>query len=155
MGRFRIQLLLEDNTWSTRYNIPKNDRYSDSSTHWTKLRLFFIESIHGIKLLFDQIDTPHADMCFSETTITHSVYYMKDENCFNDMFEPIPDYRKIVLLIFLVQNDDDLLNQSGFLKGDIDRLNKEFKTISMEQNEVYLDYFKKQEESIIEKILNK
>ena len=26
MGRFRIQLLLEDNTWSTRYNIPKNDR---------------------------------------------------------------------------------------------------------------------------------
>ena len=32
MGRFRIQLLLEDNTWSTRYNIPKNDRYSDTST---------------------------------------------------------------------------------------------------------------------------
>ena len=31
MGRFRIQLLLEDNTWSTRYNIPKNDRFSDSS----------------------------------------------------------------------------------------------------------------------------
>ena len=27
MGRFRIQLLLEDNTWSTRYNIPKNDRF--------------------------------------------------------------------------------------------------------------------------------
>ena len=35
MGRFRFQLLLEDNTWSTRYNIPKNDRYSDSSTNWT------------------------------------------------------------------------------------------------------------------------
>ena len=26
MGRFRIQILLEDNTWSTRYNIHKNDR---------------------------------------------------------------------------------------------------------------------------------
>ena len=25
MGRFRIQLVLKDNTWSTRYNIPKND----------------------------------------------------------------------------------------------------------------------------------
>ena len=25
MGSFRVQLLLEDNTWSTRYNIPKND----------------------------------------------------------------------------------------------------------------------------------
>ena len=35
MGRFRIQLLLEDNTWSTRYNIPKNYRYSDNSTEWT------------------------------------------------------------------------------------------------------------------------
>ena len=35
MSRFGIQLLREDNTWSTRYNIPKNDRYSDSSTDWT------------------------------------------------------------------------------------------------------------------------
>ena len=34
-GRFTIQILLEDNTWSTRYNIPKNDRYSDTSTDWT------------------------------------------------------------------------------------------------------------------------
>ena len=32
MGRFRIHLLLSDNMWSTRYNIPKSDRYSDSST---------------------------------------------------------------------------------------------------------------------------
>ena len=39
MGRFRIQILLEDNTWSTRYNIQKNDRYSDSSTDWTWVRL--------------------------------------------------------------------------------------------------------------------
>ena len=35
MGRFRIQLSSEDNTWSTMYNIPKNDPYSDSSTQWT------------------------------------------------------------------------------------------------------------------------
>ena len=26
MGRFRIQLLQEDNTWSTQYTIPKNDQ---------------------------------------------------------------------------------------------------------------------------------
>ena len=26
MGRFRSQVLLEDNTWSTRHNIPKRDR---------------------------------------------------------------------------------------------------------------------------------
>ena len=31
-GRFRIQLFLEDNTLSTRYNLPKIGRYSDSST---------------------------------------------------------------------------------------------------------------------------
>ena len=31
-GIFRIQLLLEDNTWSTRYNLPKNNRYCDTST---------------------------------------------------------------------------------------------------------------------------
>ena len=37
MGRLRNQLLLEDNTCSLRYNIPKNDRYSNSSTDWTKL----------------------------------------------------------------------------------------------------------------------
>ena len=74
MGRFRIQLLLEDNTWSTRYNIPKNDRYSDSSTQWTLVNLNFTVENYGIKLIYDQIDTPHADMCFSNISITHSVY---------------------------------------------------------------------------------
>ena len=74
MGRFRIQLLLENNTWSTRYNIPKNDRYSDSSTQWTKLCLNFTQENYGIKLLYNEIDTPHADMCFSNITITQSVY---------------------------------------------------------------------------------
>ena len=73
MGRFRIQLLLEDNTWSTRYNIPKNDRYSDSSTDWTLISLNFTVENYGIKLIYDQIDTPHADMCFSSITITYSV----------------------------------------------------------------------------------
>ena len=29
MGRFRIQLLLDDNTWSTQYTINKNTQYSD------------------------------------------------------------------------------------------------------------------------------
>ena len=74
MGRFRIQLLLEDNTWSTRYNIPKNDRYSDTSTEWTLVNLNFTIENYGIKLIYDQIDTAHADMCFSNISITHSVY---------------------------------------------------------------------------------
>ena len=74
MDRFRIQLLLEDNTWSTRYNIPENDRYGNSSTEWTLLNLNFTEENYGIKLIYDQIDTPHADVCFSNISITHSVY---------------------------------------------------------------------------------
>ena len=74
MGLFRIQLLLEDNTWSTRYNIPKNDRFSDSSTDWTLVNLNFTVENYGIKLIYDQIDRAHADMCFSNITITHSVY---------------------------------------------------------------------------------
>ena len=74
MGRFRIQFLLEHNTWSTRYNIPKNDRYSDSSTQWTLVNLNFTEENYGIKLIYDQIDSAHAYMCFSNISITHSVY---------------------------------------------------------------------------------
>ena len=74
MGRFRIQLLLADNTWSTRYKTPKNDRYSDTSTDWTLLSLNFTLENYGNKLNYDQIDTPHADMCCRNKTITHSIY---------------------------------------------------------------------------------
>ena len=74
MDRFKIQLLAEDNTWVTRYNIPTTDRYSDSSTDWTKLALNFTEDIYGIKLIYDEIDTPHADLSFSNIIITRSVY---------------------------------------------------------------------------------
>ena len=74
MGCFRVELLLEDNTWSMRYNIPKNYRYSDNSTDWTKLSLNFTEENYGNKLIYDQIDTPHRDMCYSNITLTHSVY---------------------------------------------------------------------------------
>ena len=74
MGRLRIQLLLEDNTWSTRHNIPKNDRYSNSSSQWTLVNLNFTVENYRIRLIYDQIDTPHADICFSNIIITHSVY---------------------------------------------------------------------------------
>ena len=53
MVRFRIQLLLEDNNWSTRYNIPQNDRSSDTSTDWTKLSLNFTEEKYSTKLVYD------------------------------------------------------------------------------------------------------
>ena len=74
MGRFRIQLLLEDKTWSTQYTIAKSAQYSDNSIDWTLLNLDFTVENYGVRLYYDQIDTAHADMCFSNITITHSVY---------------------------------------------------------------------------------
>ena len=74
MGRFRIQILLEDIICSSHYNIPKNDRYSDTSTDWTLVSLYITEKIYGVRLYYDQIDSARADMCFSNITITHSVY---------------------------------------------------------------------------------
>ena len=73
MGRLRIQLL-EDHTWRTRYNILKKDQYSDSSTDWTLVSLNFTVENYGLNSIYDQIDTPHADVCFSKVTITISVY---------------------------------------------------------------------------------
>ena len=79
---------------------------------------------------------------------------MNNTNYLNDLFESIPDYRKVVLLIFLIKNDKDLLLEIGFSERDINSLNKEFKNILLELNEEYLDHIKNQEEAIIEKILN-
>ena len=74
MGRFRIQLLLEDDAWSAIYNIPKNDPCRDTSTDWTLVGLNFTVETYGIKLFYDEIETPHADICFDNTIITLSVY---------------------------------------------------------------------------------
>ena len=49
-------------------------------------------------------------------------------NYSKDLFESIPDYRKIVLTIFLIKNDNDLLKECGFLKSDFNRLKNEFRT---------------------------
>ena len=74
MGRFRIQLLFDDNTWSSQYTIAKNTQYSSSPTEWTLLNLDFTIENYGIKLILDQVETAHSDMGFSNITITHSVY---------------------------------------------------------------------------------
>ena len=71
------------------------------------------------------------------------------------MFESITDYRKVVLLIFLIIDDKNLLKEIGFSKNDINRLNLEFKNILLEEHESYLDYVKNEEESVIESFLNK
>ena len=74
MGRFRIQLLLEDSKWSTQNTIARNTQYSNLSTDWTLLNLDFNLEKYGIELIYDQIDTAHADIGFNNITLTHSVY---------------------------------------------------------------------------------
>ena len=59
------------------------------------------------------------------------------KNYFKDLFESLPDYKKVVLTIFLIQNIKNLLKEIGFSKSDINRLNLEFKNILSEQHEVY------------------
>ena len=80
---------------------------------------------------------------------------MDNKKYFKDIFESIHDYKKIVLLIFLIQNDKNLIKEIGFSKNDINLLNLEFKNILIEQNEDFLSYIKNQEESIIERFLDK
>ena len=57
------------------------------------------------------------------------VYFKRIANFFKDLFESITDNRKIVSIIFLIKNDRDLLEEYGFVKSDIERLNLEFKTL--------------------------
>ena len=80
---------------------------------------------------------------------------MNNENYFKELFESIDDYKKVVLLIFLIQNDKNLLKEIGFSKNDINRLSIEFKNILLEEFEDYLSYIKNVEESVIEGILDK
>ena len=74
---------------------------------------------------------------------------------FKDMFESIPDYRKIVLIFFLIQNDKKLLLKIGFSERNINRLILEFKNILTEEFEEILDYVRNEEESKIERFLDK
>ena len=70
---------------------------------------------------------------------------MNYENYFKDMFETIPDYRKIVLLLFLIQKDKNFLEEREFLKNDINRLSLEFENKLMEQKDESLDHIKNEE----------
>ena len=80
---------------------------------------------------------------------------MNYESYFKNIFESIHDYKKMVLLIFLIQNDKNLSKEIRFSKNDIVRLSIEFKNILLEEFEDNLSYIKNEEVGILEKILNK
>ena len=74
MPRFRIQILLENDNWENKFTIDKNSQFSNSSTEWSYLNLDFTQANYGIRLIFDRINSPHADMCLSNITITHTLF---------------------------------------------------------------------------------
>ena len=78
---------------------------------------------------------------------------MNNINYFTDFFESIPDYKKIVLLMFLIKNDVSFLYECRFLKSVINFIYKEFKNILLELKEDYLDHIKNQEAFGNEKFL--
>ena len=78
---------------------------------------------------------------------------MDNSNFFKDLSQSISDYRNIVLLIFLTEDDRNLLKRIGFSKNDIILLNLEFKEFLIEGYEEYLDHVKNEEESVIENFL--
>ena len=68
-------------------------------------------------------------MCFSNITITHSVYQLDHVNFFKNLLESTPECRKIVLLMFLIKNDSDFSGECGFLKNHINSLSLEIEKI--------------------------
>ena len=80
---------------------------------------------------------------------------MENINYFKDLFESIPDYRKIALLIYIIQNDKNLLHEIGFSERDIHRLILECKNMLKEEFEENYSFFKNEKESILERFLNK
>ena len=80
---------------------------------------------------------------------------MNNSDYFKDIIESIPNYRKIVLLIYLIQNDKRLLEEIGFSKKIIISLNLEFNNVLINKFDEYLSYIKNQEESNLEYFLDK
>ena len=61
-------------------------------------------------------------MCFSSFKIIYIVHFLIHVKYFKDLLEYIPDYRKIVLALFLRKNDENFLHECGFLNDDKSRL---------------------------------
>ena len=80
---------------------------------------------------------------------------MEDINYFKDILESIPNYRKIILLCFIIKRDDIILREFGLSDNFIKKLYDDCKQIMISDMDQYFSHIKNLEESIIEKILIK
>ena len=76
-------------------------------------------------------------------------------NYFKDMFASIEDYKKTIILFFIIKQDNDLLIECGLSQNEIKTLYDEYKKILNEEIENYFSHIKNEEESVIELIHNK
>ena len=76
---------------------------------------------YGLTIISDQINIAQADMCFSNLMITLSAYKIDHKNHIKDKFEPIPDFRKLLFILFSIKYDINFLNEIGYLKRDKNR----------------------------------
>ena len=60
LGRFRIELLLLNGQWHSKYIKAKNTDYSTTSTEWTLVNSDFIESNCSNNMVYDERDTTLA-----------------------------------------------------------------------------------------------
>ena len=74
MGKLDIQLL-RNGSWQSEFIIEKDSNYSTSPSEWTLLNMNVIsQPNYGIKLVYSGINNAHADICFSDINITHSIF---------------------------------------------------------------------------------
>ena len=74
MGKFEIQIL-RNGSWQTDFTIEKDTNFYTSSIELILLNMNIIsQPNYGIKLLYSSNNGAHADMCFSDINITHSIF---------------------------------------------------------------------------------
>ena len=74
MGMLEIQLL-RNGVWEMEYTMNKDTNFSTLSTDWTLFNMNIIsQPNYGIKIVYSGINSAHADMCFSDINITHSIF---------------------------------------------------------------------------------
>ena len=74
MGKLEIQIL-RNSVWQTEYTMDKETNFSTLSTDWSLVNMNIVsQPNYGIKIVYSGINSAHADMCFSDINITHSIF---------------------------------------------------------------------------------
>ena len=74
MGKLEIQLL-RNGVWETEYTMDNDTNFCKLSTDWNLFNMNILSQPNNvIKLVYSGINSAHADICFSDINITHSIF---------------------------------------------------------------------------------